>query len=57
MKQEIIWLVDQVVDPFRAQLGLALMGIAVQLVSFTPAQDPMVQTSWKGMVKHGNTNK
>jgi len=35
-----IWLVDQIVDPFSARLELALMGQAVQLVSFCPARGP-----------------
>ena len=33
-----IWLVDQVVDPLSAQLELALLGLAVQLVGFTAAR-------------------
>jgi hypothetical protein len=35
-----IWLVDQVVDPFSAQLELAVMGQPAQLVSFCPARAP-----------------
>ncbi len=35
-----IWLVDQVADPFRAQLELALLGRPLQLVAFRPARGP-----------------
>ena len=35
-----IWLVDQVVDPFSAQLELAVMGLPAQLVAFRPARGP-----------------
>ena len=34
-------MVDQIVDPFRAQLDLALMGHPVQLVAFRPARGPV----------------
>ena len=35
-----LWLVDQMAEPFSAQLELVLLGHPLQLVAFRPARGP-----------------